>query len=72
MDRVYGSEAGLLGIFGRPLDYDTGQGSIVRAKVNEVRRRLAQYFDEVGATASVRIDVPIAANPAPAGGRAGV
>jgi hypothetical protein len=72
MDSVYSSEAGLLGIFGRPLDHDTGQDSIVRAKVNEVRRRLAQYFDEAGATASVRIDVTIAANPAAAGGRAGV
>lgn len=32
-------------IFGRPPDYDTGQDSIVRVKANEVRRRLAQYYD---------------------------
>ena len=32
-------------IFRRPADYDTGQDSIVRVKANEVRRRLAQYYD---------------------------
>jgi len=53
-ERVIGQE-----IFGRPLDYDTGQDSIVRAKVNEVRRRLAQYFNDAGAAARVRIEVPV-------------
>ncbi|MGE5567535.1 MAG: hypothetical protein ACM3S5_00730 [Rhodospirillales bacterium] len=53
-ERVIGQE-----IFGRPLDYDTGQDSIVRAKLNEVRRRLAQYFDEAGAAANVRIEIPV-------------
>jgi len=53
-ERVIGQE-----IFGRPVDYDTGQDSIVRAKLNEVRRRLAQYFGEAGAAATVRIDIPV-------------
>ncbi|HOL73582.1 MAG TPA: hypothetical protein PKW45_19195 [Bryobacteraceae bacterium] len=53
-ERVIGQE-----IFGRPLDYDTGQDSIVRAKLNEVRRRLAQYFDEAGDSATVRIEIPV-------------
>jgi hypothetical protein len=32
-------------VFNRPADYDTGQDSIVRVKANEVRKRLAQYYD---------------------------
>lgn len=33
-------------VFGRDPAYDTGQDSIVRVKANEVRRRLAQYYDQ--------------------------
>jgi hypothetical protein len=44
-------------IFGRPLDYDTGQDSIVRVKAIEVRRRLAQYYDHSIDT-GLRIELP--------------
>ncbi|MBS1828264.1 MAG: hypothetical protein JST93_23365 [Acidobacteria bacterium] len=44
-------------IFGRPADYDTGQDSIVRVKANEVRRRLAQYYD-LHPNSPVRIELP--------------
>lgn len=40
-ERVIGEQ-----IFGRPADYDTGQDSIVRVKANEVRRRLAQFYEQ--------------------------
>jgi hypothetical protein len=43
-------------IFGRTPDYDTGQDSIVRVKANEVRRRLAQYYD-LHSSSPVRIDL---------------
>ena len=33
-------------VFGRDPAYDTGQDSIVRVKANEVRRRLAQYYEQ--------------------------
>jgi len=33
-------------VFGRDPAYDTGQDSIVRVKANEVRRRLAQFYDQ--------------------------
>ena len=44
-------------VFGRPLDYDTGQDSIVRVKASEVRRRLAQYYDLHPET-PIRIELP--------------
>lgn len=44
-------------VFGRPADYDTGQDSIVRVKANEVRRRLAQYYD-LTPHAPHRFDLP--------------
>jgi hypothetical protein len=44
-------------VFGRPPDYDTGQDSIVRVKANEVRRRLAQYYD-LHPNAPLRIGLP--------------
>src|SRR3954453_7769423 len=47
-------------IFGRRPDYDTGQDSIVRVKANEVRRRLAQYYDLHG-DSQLRIDLPAGA-----------
>lgn len=45
-------------VFGRPVDYDTGQDSIVRVKANEVRKRLAQYCGQPGAGSQVQIDLP--------------
>jgi hypothetical protein len=44
-------------VFGRKPDYDTGQDSIVRVKANEVRRRLAQYYD-LNPGSPVRIELP--------------
>lgn len=44
-------------IFGRPPHYDTGQDSIVRVKANEVRRRLAQFYD-LHPHSPIRIDLP--------------
>lgn len=44
-------------IFGRRVDYDTGQDSIVRVKANEVRRRLAQYYD-LHPESLLRIELP--------------
>jgi hypothetical protein len=43
-------------VFGRPADYDTGQDSIVRVKASEVRRRLAQYYDN-SADTGLRIEL---------------
>ena len=45
-------------VFGRPLDYETPADPIVRVKANEVRKRLAQYYGEVGAEESVQIELP--------------
>lgn len=45
-------------IFGRPADYDTSEDSIVRVKANEVRKRLAQAYQEIGATSCVQIELP--------------
>src|SRR5512140_1527011 len=45
-------------VFERPVDYDTGQDSIVRVKANEVRKRLAQYYGQPGAGSQVQIDLP--------------
>jgi hypothetical protein len=44
-------------IFARPPDYDTGQDAIVRVKANEVRRRLAQYYD-LNPHSPLRIELP--------------
>jgi len=45
-------------IFDRPVDYETGEDSIVRVKANEVRRRLAQYYKEAGRATEVQIEIP--------------
>ncbi|MGE5645685.1 MAG: hypothetical protein ACM336_07830 [Acidobacteriota bacterium] len=45
-------------VFERDADYDTGDNSIVRVKANEVRKRLAQYYQEAGAAADVQIELP--------------
>lgn len=43
-------------LFGRPPSYDTAGDPIVRVKANEVRKRLAQYYDDHGGGA-LRIDL---------------
>jgi hypothetical protein len=45
-------------VFGRPLDYNTADDPIVRARVGEVRKRLAQYYlGAEGQTSSVKITI---------------
>src|SRR5579862_9806087 len=45
-------------VFGRSLDYDSASDSVVRVAAGEVRKRLAQYYNE-HPEATVRIDLPI-------------
>jgi TolB-like protein len=45
-------------MFGRPIDYDTGNDSVVRVKATEVRRKLAEYYLEAPEKSSVRIELP--------------
>ncbi len=52
-ERVIGAE-----VFGRAPDYDTGNDPIVRARVGEIRKRLAQYYQENKDSAVVTITVP--------------
>src|ERR1035437_10265963 len=50
---------GTLGIevFGRAPDYDTSQDPIVRAGAAEIRKKLAQYYQEPGHESEVRIEL---------------
>jgi hypothetical protein len=52
-ERVIGSE-----VFGRAPDYDTANDPVVRARIAEVRKRLAQYYLNQGRAASTRIEIP--------------
>ncbi|MFL6417631.1 MAG: hypothetical protein ACJ74Y_18410, partial [Bryobacteraceae bacterium] len=53
-ERVVGAE-----VFGRDVDYDTGGDSIVRVRANDVRKRLAQYYDGApGRDREIRIHLP--------------
>lgn len=45
-------------VFGCPADYDTAENPVVRVTVAEVRRRLAQYYQEEEREAPVRIELP--------------
>jgi len=51
-EREIGSE-----VFGRAPDYDTSTDHVVRSAAAEVRKRLAQYYQEDGVNDSLRIDV---------------
>lgn len=51
-ERTIGSD-----VFGRKPDYDTAADPIVRTTASEVRKRIAQYYHEHGATAAVWIDL---------------
>ena len=44
-------------VFGRAPDYDTSQDPIVRAGAAEIRKKLAQYYQEPGHESEVRIDL---------------
>lgn len=50
----------LIGIqlFGREASYDTAEDPIVRVKANEVRKRLAQAYEELGSGSGIRIVLP--------------
>jgi len=52
-ERALGVEA-----FGRPVDYDTSQDPVVRASAAEVRKKLAQYYQEAGHESETRIELP--------------
>jgi len=45
-------------VFGRPVDYDTSQDPVVRASAAEIRKKLAQYYQEAGHDTRVRIELP--------------
>ncbi len=45
-------------LFGRDASYDTHEDPIVRVKANEVRKRLALYYQEEGTDAPFRIELP--------------
>lgn len=45
-------------IFGRTADYDTSSDPIVRVTAAEIRKRIAQYYDEPGHESELRISLP--------------
>ncbi len=44
-------------LFGRDPGYDTHEDAIVRVKANEIRKRLAQYYQTEGAAETLRIEL---------------
>jgi hypothetical protein len=44
-------------VFGCPADYDTAENPVVRVTIAEVRRRLAQYYQEEDRDAAVHIEL---------------
>lgn len=53
-ERVLGSE-----LFGRAPDYDSNNDPVVRVTAGEVRKRIAQYYDDSAHRSEFRIDLPI-------------
>lgn len=45
-------------VFGRDPGYDTSNDPVVRVRATEVRKRLAQYYQESGQPEDVRIEIP--------------
>ncbi|HYM05248.1 MAG TPA: hypothetical protein VEU11_01695 [Terriglobales bacterium] len=45
-------------VFGRDPDYDTSSDPIVRTTAGEIRKRIAQYYDDAQRENEIRIDVP--------------
>ncbi len=45
-------------VFGRPANYDSSQDPVVRASAAEIRKKLAQYYQEGGHETEVRIELP--------------
>ena len=52
-ERMLGAE-----MFGRPIDYDTGNDAVVRVKASEVRRRLTQYYQSLATPPPLQIELP--------------
>jgi hypothetical protein len=46
-------------VFARPSDYDTSDDPIVRVTAGEIRKRIAQYYQEPGHEDELRIDLPL-------------
>lgn len=46
-------------VFQRPSDYDTNADPIVRVTAGEIRKRIAQYYQEPGHDDELRIDLPL-------------
>jgi len=44
-------------VFGRSADYDTSQDPVVRASAAEIRKKLAQYYQEIGHGSDVHIEL---------------
>lgn len=44
-------------VFGRETGYNTSEDPVVRTTAGEIRKRLAQYYQEPGCTATVRIEL---------------
>src|ERR1700753_899783 len=45
-------------IFGRDADYDTASDPIVRVTATEIRKRIAQYYQEPGHESELRLSLP--------------
>ncbi len=52
-ERVLGIE-----VFDKPPDYDVAEDPIVRVAAGEIRKRIAQYYVEIGHEGELRIDLP--------------
>ncbi len=46
-------------VFARPSHYDTNDDPIVRVTAGEIRKRIAQYYQEPGHDEELRIDLPL-------------
>jgi hypothetical protein len=53
-ERIIGAE-----VFGRNADYDTSADPVVRTTASEVRKRIAQYYQEPGHQDEIRIELPL-------------
>jgi len=53
-ERMIGAE-----LFGRPINYDTGNDSVVRVRASDARKKLALYYgQQSGDSTALRIDLP--------------
>ena len=48
-----------INVFGKPNDYDTNADPIVRVTAGEIRKRIAQYYQEPEHENELRIDLPL-------------